>query len=78
MDEGAPTVTHLDPTSRDWRSIERWARDGIEKARDALESAGLDPTETERLRGQVLALRALLALAEPKNAPLSPVDYSNG
>lgn len=68
----------IDTTSRDWRMIERWARDGIESARDALESAGLDPTETERLRGQVQALRALLALAEPKNAPLSPVDYSNG
>lgn len=54
-----------------WEDVEEWARAHIEWARDALESSGPDFI-TYEYRGQIKAVRALLAHFTSKNPNTDP------
>lgn len=58
----------LEVDSSTWKAIEAWAAARLERAR--LKNDGdLDPTATAKTRGEIRALKDLLALAKPAPAP---------
>lgn len=58
----------LEFESATWKTIETWAKDRIERAR--LRNDGdLDPASTAKVRGEIKALKDLLALAKPAPDP---------
>lgn len=57
--------------SATWRAIDAWADSALDEARAALEMRGLDPAESEHLRGRIAALRELQGLAAaPQKTPV--------
>jgi hypothetical protein len=65
----------IDRNSATWREIAAWAESELGKASERIETAGVFPEETERLRGQILMLRTLLAMREPpEQRVVEPVD----
>jgi len=60
----------IERTSSTWITIDAWAKDAIEAARDNLENA--DDSEE---RGRIAALRELLRLADNPQAQAAVVDY---
>lgn len=66
----------IDPYSETWRRVRKHATDEIEIARTELERSGMPAIDTEFRRGRIAALRALLALGEPKpDTPIQPGDH---
>jgi len=69
-------MSGIDIHSLTWRTIESWVKKEIETARDQLEAPGRGQESTEDLRGQIHALRRVLALAKPKEVfPSEAPDY---
>ncbi|MEK9721984.1 MAG: hypothetical protein VW405_00690 [Rhodospirillaceae bacterium] len=69
-------MAEIDFQSETWRALQEQAAERIESYRTRLEKEGLSLEETERLRGRIAELRALLALAKPKpQFPLSRAPY---
>lgn len=60
-------VSEVNPDSWEWKQVERFLLEEIEKHRKGLEQRGVDPVKTEFLRGVITAHRATLALADPKS-----------
>lgn len=56
----------IDEHSETWRAVKAWAEAYLGRACTYLETPGADVVKTENARGQILALRALLRLPEPK------------
>jgi len=64
----------IDIHSSTWRAVAEAARAHIAEAQDQLELPGLDPVTTEKLRGEILAMRRILALPEPRRMPVVQTD----
>jgi hypothetical protein len=62
----------IDPNSGTWHAIKAHAETEIEDALRRLESPGLDAAQTEFVRGQIKALRKILALAQPRPSIPAP------
>jgi len=56
----------IETHSETWVTVKDWAQAELDRARNNLESTGLDMIETENLRGRAAALRQLLSLAVPR------------
>lgn len=56
----------IDPHSPTWRLVKALAEKDIASSQSRLEASGCDIATTENLRGQIKALRNILALAEPQ------------
>lgn len=56
----------LDPHSATWQAVKVHAEQELVIARAMLESNGLDHDETQFQRGKIVALKKLLAMAEPR------------
>ena len=54
----------IDKHSETWREVAAWAKGELTKASERIETAGVFLEETERLRGQILTLRQLLAMQD--------------
>lgn len=54
----------IDRYSPTWGAVAAYLRAEIEELRTALEVPGLPPTDTEHLRGQIVAHRATLSIAD--------------
>jgi len=67
----------IDVHSATWRYVAAWAAGRLTSARARLETPAIDPAATEQLRGEIAALKALAALAEPRRAYVTekPVPY---
>ena len=50
--------------SATWREVAAWAETELAKARERIESVGVDLHETESLRGRIAVLRETLALVD--------------
>ncbi len=56
----------MDKNSETWREVSAYAETVLTAAATRLETFGVGPEETGSLRGQILAMRTLLAWAEPE------------
>jgi hypothetical protein len=65
----------IEPHSQTWVTVSEFAAKAIEDARLTLEQPGLDPQRSDYARGEIGALKAVLALAEPKQTIEPPVAY---
>jgi hypothetical protein len=61
----ATGIARLEPGSDTWRFVQDHANAQIARLREKNDS-DLDPTQTAALRGQIKALKKLLALDKPK------------
>ena len=52
----------IDRHSETWRDVAAWAEGELAKACERLETIGVEPAETENLRGGIAKLRELLAM----------------
>lgn len=68
---GPGEIDKLSPT---WIAVEEYLRAEIERQRDRNESATADAVKTALMRGQIKALRGVLALPEKKRGLLVPQD----
>lgn len=57
-----------DFTSRVWRDVAEFARARIAELREHNDTPGLPEAQTEGVRGEIKALKALIASAEPPRA----------
>ena len=65
----------IDKHSDTWREVAAWAVPALGAARSRLENIGVDPVETENLRGRIAALCDLLALTdEPEQRDIAPAE----
>lgn len=66
------------PSEQSWLAVEAHAKKEIERLRDRLEADGMQDVDAQFLRGQISALRAVIALNEQQSSsPVIPtVDYS--
>lgn len=72
------TRERIDTASRTWRAVQDWATDRLAAARRRLEQRGLEGGDTEFERGQIDALRSLLAVPEPtKEIPPTSPRYTD-
>jgi hypothetical protein len=53
---------NIDTNSRTWTTIEAYLKDRLAKCREKNDSSKLDPIETAKLRGEIAAVKDLLAL----------------
>lgn len=60
----------IDKHSETWLAVKAAAEDTIERTQRKLEDAGYDLGATQFLRGQINALRAVIALANPPSIPI--------
>ncbi len=58
-------MTAIDPHSQTWIAVDAWARQRLADMGRALESPAMLPEHTAFTRGQIAAIRQLLAIAEP-------------
>ena len=67
----------IDRHSATWREIAAWTEGALSKARERIETPGISPEETERLRGQILTLRLLLGMPDgpPERVIETAEDY---
>lgn len=65
----AVSVDKIDRNSLSWKAVEDFCHAEIAKLQDRLSLRGLDPVETEFLRGQIDALRSVAALTEDDRLP---------
>lgn len=56
-----PGWPEVEQGSSTYRWIQFWAKDRIEQLHLGLESTGLNATDTENMRGQILSVRILMA-----------------
>ena len=56
----------IDTNSATWAAVKAHVDKAIEAARQQLEAAGLGPVETESIRGEIKALRGVLAMVTPQ------------
>ena len=68
---GPGEIDKLSPT---WIAVEEYLKAEIERQRDRNESATADAVKTALMRGQIRALRGVLALPEKKRGLLVPHD----
>ena len=72
---GAPRGPgEIDKLSPTWIAVEGYLKAEIERQRDRNESATADAVKTALMRGQIKALRGVLALPEKKRGLLVPQD----
>lgn len=65
----------IDKQSETWREVAVWAEARLSKACERIETFNVLPEETERLRGQILELRQLLAMQdEPEQRVIQPTE----
>lgn len=58
----------IDKQSETWRHVEEWSKREREICRDQLEQPGLEPGDTEFVRGRIAALNELRNLVAEKPA----------
>lgn len=72
---GAPRGPgEIDKLSSTWIAVEEYSKAEIERQRDRNESTAADAVKTAIMRGQIKALRGVLALPEKKRGLLVPQD----
>jgi hypothetical protein len=65
----------IDRHSATWREIAAWAEAELTKASERIESLGVEPAETENLRGRIACLRELLSMEHaPEQRVIETVD----
>lgn len=64
----------IDIHSATWAAVKAHADKEIEKSRNRMERAGLEPVATEFERGRVRAMREILSLTEPRVTAFLPTD----
>lgn len=65
---------NIDTRSRQWLEIAAWAEERLARHRQFIDSPHTDPARTQVLRGQIMELKALLALPNDQQADLIQID----